>query len=44
MIAAGFHDVAPKDILQETELLQNDYVSIVGTRHKRFAQVPMDWS
>jgi len=42
LIAAGFHDVDPKDILPEIELVQNGYVSMIGYQTKGFAQIPMD--
>ena len=42
LIAAGFDDVDPKDILPEIELVQNGYVSMIGYQIKGFAQVPMD--
>jgi uncharacterized protein len=42
LIATGFQNVAPEDILPEIELVQNGYVSMIGYQVKGFAQVPMD--
>ena len=42
LIAAGFQNVDPKDILPEIEVVQNGYVSMIGYQVKGYAQVPMD--
>lgn len=41
-IAAKLHDIDPKDILPEVEIVQNGYISMIGYQAKGYSQVPMD--
>lgn len=41
-IAASLHDIDPKDILSEIEVVQNGYISMIGYQAKGYSQIPMD--
>jgi uncharacterized protein len=41
-IAASLHDIDPKDILPEIEVVQNGYISMIGYQAKGYSQIPMD--
>lgn len=42
LIAASLHDIDPKDILPEIEVVQNGYISMIGYQAKGYSQIPMD--